>query len=162
MEKLFTNAENSSGKKQSNLEGLEEFAPYLMTRITRRYNSNVEARLKDTPLNVGRLRALAALSVNGKLTVNSLSVYAVAEQSTMSRLLDQMEKEELIVRQVGDGDGRVREVSLTETGQQAFDAYFPVMLEEQERMLSGLSKPERQILLTLLGQLLHNVRHNGF
>lgn len=140
--------------------GLGEFAPYLMNRITRRYNSNVEAGLKNTPLTVARLRALAALAVNGTLSVNSVAIYAVAEQSTTSRLLDQMEAEDLVVRRVGEGDGRVREVSITEAGQRAFDAYFPVMLAEQERLLDGLSLAERKILLTLLGQVLRNVRLN--
>lgn len=141
-------------------EGLEVFAPYLMNRILRRYNARVETDVRAAGLSVPRLRVLAALAARGPSTINDLAVLAVSEQSSISRLIDQMQTEGLIMRKVSDGDSRVRIVSLTDLGRQRFQDVFPAMQEAEAEMMTGISDQDRQHFLTTLRTVLANVRQN--
>ncbi len=100
--------------------GLNQFDPYLLNRISARWNADMAEVVKAHDLTTARMRALAVLSVAPGLTINELSVYAVTEQSTLSRNLDAMEEQGLIRRRMRAEDGRVREIHLTEKGRETF------------------------------------------
>jgi DNA-binding MarR family transcriptional regulator len=140
--------------------GLENFAPYLLNRVAGRWNADLAERLKAHGLNTIQMRALAVLSIVSGATVNELAVYAVTEQSTMSRALDGMEADGLVRRQHRPGDNRVREVHLTERGQAAFRRFWPEMHEAFERMVAGFSETEYETLVRLLTKMLRNIRHH--
>lgn len=142
--------------------GLNQFAPYLMNRIMHRYNQGLQAEFAPKGLSVSKMRALAALSSMGKLTVNELAIYAVAEQSTMSRTVDQMEKDGLITREVSPLDSRVRLVSLSEAGIEAHRTLWPKMLAAETELLDGLDDATRQQFVQTLNQILRNIRVNDF
>ena len=82
-----------------------------MNRIMGRYNAELRDALAEQGLTTPRMRTLAVLSVAGGLTVNELSVYAVVEQSTMSRTLDALEAAGLVRRREDEADSRIRRVS---------------------------------------------------
>jgi MarR family transcriptional regulator, transcriptional regulator for hemolysin len=140
--------------------GLDHFAPYLLNRIVARWNSDLSAQLKEHNLNTVRMRALAVLSIMSGATVNELSVYAVTEQSTMSRTLDGMAREGLIRRKQRAGDMRVREVHITEAGREAFRRFWPEMHGAFERMFAGISDREYKTLIGLLTRVLRNIRRH--
>ncbi|SFE26804.1 MarR family winged helix-turn-helix transcriptional regulator [Roseivivax sediminis] len=138
--------------------GLWQFAPYLMNRIMGRYNANLQAALRAQSLTTAKMRTLAVLAVVPGLTINELSVYAVTEQSTMSRTLEAMEKAGLIRRQARDTDARVREIYLTEMGRAEFDAVWPTMHARYEEMFAGIDDAERAAFVGTLQKVLRNVR----
>ena len=96
--------------------GLGNFVPYLMNRVIGRYNADLQGVLKQSNLTTAKMRTLAVLAVLPGLTINELSVYAVTEQSTMSRTLEAMEAAGLVRRVERSSDARVREIYLTEAG----------------------------------------------
>jgi DNA-binding MarR family transcriptional regulator len=140
--------------------GLDHFAPYLLNRITARWNSDLSAELKEHGLNTIQMRTLAVLSIMSGATVNELAIYTVTEQSTMSRSLDGMEREGMIRRQTRAGDMRVREVHITDAGREAFRRFWPTMHEGFERMFEGISDGEYEVLIRLLTRVLKNIRKN--
>jgi DNA-binding MarR family transcriptional regulator len=140
--------------------GLDHFAPYLLNRISARWNSDLQLRLKEHNLNTIQMRTLAVLSIMSGATVNELAVYTVTEQSTMSRALESMVREGLVCRQNRLGDARVREVHLTEAGSEAFRRFWPEMHEAFTRMFSGLSDAEYETLIRLLTRVLRNIRRH--
>ncbi len=79
--------------------GLNQFAPYLMNRVIARWNANLADDLKALDITTAKMRALAILSITPSVTINELSVFAVTEQSTMSRTLDSLEEQGFIRRQ---------------------------------------------------------------
>lgn len=141
---------------------LEDFAPYLINRISARYNADMAEALRRHGLTTAQMRALAVLAVRPGITVNECAVYAVMEQSTMSRTLDAMQEAGLVDRAPREGDGRVRECSLTPAGEAAFRAVWPIMLEQEARMLAGIPAPEREAFLATLRKVLRNIRKNPF
>ncbi|SLN63185.1 transcriptional regulator SlyA [Roseivivax jejudonensis] len=138
--------------------GLWQFAPYLMNRIMGRYNANLQTTLKTQNLTTAKMRTLAVLAVVPGLTINELSVYAVTEQSTMSRTLEAMEKAGLIHRRARDTDARVREITLTDAGRAEFDAVWPLMYARYEDMFAGIDEAERTAFIGTLQKILKNVR----
>jgi len=138
--------------------GLWHFAPYLMNRIMGRYNADLGAALRDQGLTTSKMRTLAVLAVVPGLTINELSVYAVTEQSTMSRTLEALEKSGLVRRKERESDGRVREIYLTDAGRAEFDRAWPLMYASYERMFAGIPEPERAAFTAILQRILRNIR----
>lgn len=156
--------ENLDGEEERALTeiGLEAFAPYLINRISARYNTDMGEALRSRGLTTAQMRALAVLAVHPGLTVNELAVYAVMEQSTMSRTLDAMAEAGLVERRPRDTDGRVRECILTPEGENAFTEVWPLMRSAEERMLDGIPAAERDRFLETLSAILRNIRQHDF
>lgn len=140
--------------------GLNNFAPYLMNRLMARWNANLAEALKDRDISTAKMRALAVLSVSSTLTINELSVFAVTEQSTMSRTLDSLEEQGYIRRQPRAGDMRVRDVMITEEGRAVFETIWPTMYEYLLQMMQGIDEEEYRAFVTTLQKILRNVRRN--
>lgn len=159
MKKQFEDKNKAS--EQSHVE-FPQFAPYLINRIAHRYNQSVQDIMNEKGLTVPKMRAVAALAAQGDLTVNELTVYAVAEQSTMSRTIDQMYKDGLITRKVSVDDQRVRVISLTEDGHDLFQRIWPEMQRAEAELLKGLDEKTKTTLLETLNTILGNIRVNDF
>ena len=140
--------------------GLNHFAPYLLNRIASRWNADMSEELKAFDMTTAKMRVLAILSVSNGLAINELSVYAVTEQSTMSRTLDAMEEQGLVRRTPRADDARVRETSITDKGLAAFAAVWPTMYERFSKMFDGVSEEEYQTFVALLHRILGNIRRN--
>ena len=138
--------------------GLNNFAPYLMNRIMTRWNANVAQELKDFDITTTQMRALAVLSVSSSVTINELSVFAVTEQSTMSRTLDSLEEQGYIRRQARPDDMRVRDVSITAKGRSAFEKVWPMLYRMLLQMFDGLEEDEYRNFLGTLHKILRNIR----
>ncbi|MDT8857960.1 MarR family transcriptional regulator [Paracoccaceae bacterium Fryx2] len=142
--------------------GLNGFAPYLMNRIMGRYNASLRSEMAALGLSTPKMRALAVLSVIDGPLIRELAVYAVVEQSTLSRALDQLAAESLIRRETDAGDSRATRVYLTESGRAAFDSLWPRMAESYARMFRGIPEAERQAFVATLHKMLTNIRKHDF
>lgn len=142
--------------------GLENYAPYLMNRLMGRYNAALRSEMAKLGLSTPRMRALAVLSVIDRPLIRELAVYAVVEQSTMSRALDRLAAEGLVRREGDPEDRRALRVSITAEGRAAFERLWPHMAAAQARMFRGVPEEERQAFVATLQKLLANVRRHEF
>ena len=138
--------------------GLNNFAPYLMNRVISRWNANLADDLKSLDITTAKMRALAILSITPTLTINELSVFAVTEQSTMSRTLDSLEDQGYIRRQPRPDDMRVRDVTITEEGRAAFEKLWPTMYDGFLKMFQGIEEEEYKTFVAVLHRILQNIR----
>lgn len=138
--------------------GLNQFAPYLMNRIAARWNANLADELKTHDITTTKMRALAILSLTPSVTINELSVFAVTEQSTMSRTLDSLEEQGYIRRQPRAEDMRIRDVTITEEGRAAFGKIWPTMYDLFLHMFDGVEEEEYRLFLSILHRILTNIR----
>jgi DNA-binding MarR family transcriptional regulator len=142
--------------------GLANYAPYLMNRIMGRYNASLRAEMAGMGLTTPKMRALAVLSVIEGPLIRELAVYAVVEQSTLSRALDQLAAEGLIRREADPADSRATRVFATEAGRAAFEALWPKMAESYARMFRGVPEAERLAFVGTLQKMLANIRKHEF
>ena len=138
--------------------GLTNFAPYLMNRIMGRYNASLRDDMAELGLTTPKMRALAVLSVIEGPLIRELAVYAVAEQSTLSRALDQLATEGLIRRANDAADSRAVRIFITDAGRAAFEALWPCMSEAHARMFRGIPAKERRAFVSTLQKMLNNIR----
>lgn len=142
--------------------GLSNFAPYLMNRIMGRYNADLRQEMTGLGLTTPKMRALAVLSVIDDLPISELAVYAVVEQSTLSRALEQLASDGLIRRDPDPSDSRVTRIGITETGRAALDQLWPSMARIYAQMFKDIPDEERQAFVSTLQKMLKNIRKHDF
>ncbi len=142
--------------------GLDNFAPYLMNRIMGRYNASLRAELAAGGLSTTKMRALATLSVIDGLQARELAVYAVTEQSTLSRALDALAAEGLVRREPDPADSRASRIFITGAGRAAFERLWPHMAAAYARMFQGIGDAERRAFVATLQTILSNIRKHDF
>ena len=142
--------------------GLQQFAPYLMNRIMGRYNASLRDDLAKLGLTIPKMRSLAVLSVIDGIVISRLAVYAVVEQSTLSRALDALEADRLVRRTPDPDDSRATRIWITEEGRAAFETMWPTMRASYEKMFSGIDAEEHAALVATLQKMLANIRKHDF
>jgi len=142
--------------------GLQNFAPYLMNRIMGRYNASLREEMAALGLTTPKMRALAVLSVLDGLLMRQLAVYAVVEQSTLSRTLDALVTEALVRRESDPADSRATRVFITDGGRAAFETLWPHMAASYGRMFQGISAEDRRVFVGTLQKMLANIRKHEF
>jgi len=142
--------------------GLSNFAPYLMNRIMGRYNADLRQEMTGLGLTTPKMRALAVLSVIDALPITELAVYAVVEQSTLSRSLEQLTSDGLVRRDPDPNDSRVTRIGITDAGRAAFDQLWPSMARVYAKMFKDIPPEERQVFVSTLQKVLHNIRKHDF
>lgn len=142
--------------------GLDHFAPYLMNRIMGRYNAALQAEIAQIGLTTPQMRSLAVLSVIDGILIRELAVYAVVQQSTLSRALDTLDHNGMI-RRVGDRqDHRATRVFITDAGREAFERLWPHMAGAYEAMFKGIGETEKRAFVATLQTMLRNIRKHDF
>lgn len=142
--------------------GLNGFAPYLMNRIMGRYNADLRREMTALGLSTAKMRALAVLSVIDGLQMSQLGVYAVVEQSTLSRAVEALCAEGLVRREADPDDQRASRIYLTRAGRTTFDRMWPHMAESHDRMFEGIDESERRAFIGTLHKMLGNIRQHDF
>lgn len=136
---------------------LDRFAPYMLNRIVNRLNLDLLDALRPLKITPARWRVLAVLEAQDGRSMTELAVYCVMEQSTLSRVVDQMERDGLAERRARADDGRVTEVFITEEGRRHFATVFPVAREQAERCFQGFTDAQRDRFVRDLHRVLDNV-----
>jgi DNA-binding MarR family transcriptional regulator len=103
-------------------------------------------------------RVLAFLNETDGLGVSALGDRTVTDQSTLSRALQQMERQGLVERLANSADNRFVEVHVTTRGKVLFAEILPLALQLRDRALDGLAEADRERLLDLLSQILDNLQ----
>jgi DNA-binding MarR family transcriptional regulator len=122
-----------------------------------RYNQLFVQAMRPLRVTVARYRTLAILSEISDLTVNELARESSIERSALSRLLDQMEGEALIVRRPSRTDRRATEIRITAKGRAAFQAMRPVRREVLRRATEGIAPGELDRMRTVIQLMLRNL-----
>jgi DNA-binding MarR family transcriptional regulator len=139
---------------------LGKFVPYLIYRITSQHNRLLRKRLRRSGINIARWRVLAVLRDNGRMNISQIVERTIIEQPTVSRIVNQLEREGLAFRESCDQDSRFVQVMLTEAGEQAFREIYPVATRHQEQGLKDFSQQEIETLIGFLERIQENIESN--
>jgi len=141
---------------------LENLHSYLLNRISHRYNKSIHKELGKIGLTTITTRVLMSLKVLGGLSVNELCVHAIAEQPTMSKALKRLASEGLVESYSDEQDSRIRMVRLTAAGKKTYTKIWPVIAEQNNAMMDGISAADQEIARRVLTKMLDNIRVNRF
>jgi len=141
----------------NNRHWLGTYVPYLIYRITGHLNRKLRRNLKQSGINLARWRVLAVLQDHGALNIGQIAEHTLIEQPTVSRVVDQLEREGLAVREADGTDSRYVHVLLTDLGKSAFNAIYPIAVRHQEQALLGFDDEEIKTLTGFLERIQANI-----
>jgi len=139
---------------------LDVSATHVIQRITRLYllqTASFAAVFARYGLSFGEWEVLAALRRSGpphRLNPTALYAALVLSSGAMTNRIDRLEKAGLVERLPDPEDRRGTLVSLTRQGMLVCDEAQRDHLANEERLVEGLSAPEREELTHLLRKLL--------
>ncbi len=142
---------------------LGKFVPYLVYRITGQLNRNLRKRLRRSGINIARWRVLAVLQDNGRMNMSQIVEQTIIEQPTVSRIIDQLEREGFATREICAEDSRFVQVMLTQAGERAFEEIYPTAAKHQEQALQDFTRQEIKTLIGFLERIQKNISsdHSG-
>ncbi|NIZ12057.1 MarR family winged helix-turn-helix transcriptional regulator [Phaeobacter sp. HF9A] len=139
-------------------EQLSQYLPYLMTRLTNRWQVKQDADLRTIGIQGATMRIMACLAAYKQLTVNEVSVLSVTEQSTVSRLVEQLVTAGLAQREIDEADQRVRRVSLTAKGRKKLRETAPVINANYHHMTEDIDPEKLAVCVEVLQTMLKKIR----
>lgn len=149
-------SERKPAKESTQIE-LEQFLPYVFYLITSRLSQRFLERLRPHGMTVPRWRVLMVIANKGPSSIGRLVELTFIPQSGVSRVIDQMERDKLVVRRNSAQDQRVVEVHLTARGKDTYRQLAHVAASYADAVVSDFTRRERAELFTMLCRVLSNL-----
>ncbi|ALE88752.1 MarR family winged helix-turn-helix transcriptional regulator [Pseudomonas versuta] len=134
----------------------EEFPFYWLARLHGRYSQAMEKALKKIDMDIPRWRILFILKDNGESSISEISIHAIAKMSTITKIVYRMKADGLIDTNPCPSDGRVTQVSLTETGRQTIEKIQVSTSDIFKNSFKGLTEAQ----ITRLNGMLETIFNN--
>lgn len=128
--------------------------------ITLHLSREMEKVFSQFGLNTSSFDVLATLRRAGDpytLSPGEMLSTLMVTSGTMTNRIDQLEKASWVIRKVNPEDGRGFLVSLTPEGLELINQVIEAHVENQKRLVSGLSQQEQQALNQLLKVFLNTL-----
>ncbi|MCK4257478.1 MAG: MarR family transcriptional regulator [Halanaerobiales bacterium] len=131
---------------------------YLMTQIARIMNKLLRDSMKDATITPPQFSALITIYRDEDMTIGEISDVLFLANSTVSGLVDRLEKVDLVERYRDKADRRVVRVKLKEKGRRTVEEILEKRRKKLERDLGMLNSSQQNELLTDLTLLLKIMR----
>lgn len=138
---------------------LEAYLPYLLNRAGARIADAFSRDVRPLGATLQMWRVLAALRERNASRMGDLSATTSIEVSTLTRLVDSMEKRKLVVRRGDPADARAIVLHATATGQRLTRRILPIAERYEKLALRGFSAREAEQLKAALRRLYANARN---
>jgi len=130
----------------------EEMAVYSMTFCYSMIEKEIENCLKPFDLSIAKFNTLLIIKHQGGedgISQVEIGKRLIVTASNMTKLLDRMEKEEMIERSSRSGDRRVNIVKITRKASDILEQSWPPYVETIKRLTHMLNKEELQHITNL-------------
>ena len=132
---------------------LGSYLPYLVNRVGQRFIADITPALSKVGVDIQSWRVLIALYQQGSQPVGALSDLTSINFSTLSRVLDRMEKKLLVERLRGIDDARSVKIELTGKGREITEKILPHAAALEAGSVDDFSEAELATLRQLLAKL---------
>lgn len=136
---------------------LEDYLPYQLFRIVNRLTLNLRENFRPMKITLSRWRVLSTLTARDGRSIGQLADFMVMEQPALSRVIDQMERDRLVVRRLASDDNRVVRVYLTTAGRQKFEEIRPLEIRHYKNVIDDIDQEELEQLSSLLQKIWENI-----
>jgi DNA-binding MarR family transcriptional regulator len=136
---------------------LAQYLPYLLNRAGARIAAAFNAEVRQVGASLQVWRVLAALREQDGRRMGDLSKTTSIEVSTLTRLVDNMEKDGLVVRRREAGDARAISLYVTPSGRRLTQRIVPIAERYETVALKGFTAGEIVVLKKALRRLYDNM-----
>lgn len=137
---------------------LDRYVPAFVTFIANKLSNSATAFYqRQFGVNVTEWRIMSLLAIEPGIPASRICHVIGFDKGPVSRTLAGLEKRGLVSIRTDPNDGRTHSISLTPKGRTTHDKVIVAALERERRLLSCLSKDEREVLIDLLRRLHENL-----
>lgn len=129
-----------------------------LRQATRVVTQLYDEYLKPTGLRTTQCVLLANISARGKSTVTELAEAMLMNQTSMTRALNVLKKQDLIKQVPDEEDQRRRLVTITPEGERILAMSMPLREQAQAAMIEGLGAEETREAIKLLSKMVTAVQ----
>lgn len=132
---------------------LEEHLSYLIASVNRQLETEMQERLREEGMPIERWRILEVLDGEDGVPMGELAGRALLEPTTLTKIIDRMLADGLVLRLLDERDRRRVLVTLTPTGKAAVRRLNRIGATQEARLKKRLPKEKLVELRTLLREL---------
>ena len=136
---------------------LNDCIGFITNIASKRLSEEFNRRLESYGVTRVNWIAIYYIGENNGISQRELANKMDVNESSIARLLDRMEKEELTVRTKDPNDRRTARVYLTEKGEKLRISLIPLAEEFQNDVTRGLSADELEIFKKVLDKMVENL-----
>jgi DNA-binding MarR family transcriptional regulator len=125
----------------------------LIIELIKKYQFRDRNEVTAWGISVSQCYVLETLHFKGALTMKNLAEQMHLTISTITRLVDQLERKKLVKREQDPTDLRVRLITLTTKGESVFLKSWKNVFESEKRIFNNIMPEHRKVLLVLLKDL---------
>ncbi len=143
-------------RKSSIGNDIEEFHNSII-KLIKKYQFRDRNEITNFGISVSQCYVLETLHFQGELTMKKLAEQMHLTISTITRVVDQLEKKKLVKRKQHTVDSRVRMIRLTTKGEKVFLKSWANVFESEKKIFENIKPEHRKVLLSLLKDLNNSV-----
>jgi DNA-binding MarR family transcriptional regulator len=136
---------------------LDSYLPYLLNRAGSRIATSFGEEVRPLGATLQMWRVLAALREKDGRRMGELSATTSIEVSTLTRLVDQMEKRDLVARRRDAADARAVALFVAAAGRRLTRRIVPIAERYEKVALDGFAACEAEALKAALRRLYANM-----
>ena len=137
---------------------LDRYVPAFITFIANKLSNTATAFYqRQFGVNVTEWRIMSLLAIEPGIPASRICHVIGFDKGPVSRTLAGLEKRGQVSIRTDPNDGRTHSISLTAKGRTTHDKVIVAAFERERRLLSCLSKEEREVLIDLLRRLHENL-----
>ena len=133
----------------------------VLWRATRAVEARAHRSIEGTGLCASDFAILETLLHKGPLPVSVIGKKVLLTTGSITTAIDRLARRGLVARKDDPADRRVRNVQLTARGRKLIEPAFAAHAEDLERLMSVLTRDERERLVTLLRKLGRGAEASG-
>lgn len=130
---------------------------FLIYKLNLLIKNNYQKQLKEFDITTEQWQVLKSLYLNDQCNQKELAKICFKDQAALTRILDILEKKELVKREKSQNDRREFLIVLTSEGEELAEKTMALISEEIKRMYSGFTDEEENALKSLLKKLVDNL-----
>lgn len=136
---------------------LDDCVAFLTNKASKRLAEVLEKRLLEYDVTRAQWISMYYIESNENITQKMLADKMGIRESTLARLIDRCEKDDLIIRTSNHEDKRVKVLQLTEKGKHLNKVLTQVAEQFKDDAIEGISQDELKIYKRILDQMVKNV-----
>ena len=125
----------------------------VLTRALDAVRKSIEKEIRTYGLNPTEFAVLELLYNKGEQSAQKIGEKVLIASSSITYVVDKLEKKDLILRTHYPEDRRIINVSITDAGRKMMDEIFPIHTQGVQRILEGLDTKEKEEMISQLKKL---------
>ena len=141
---------------------LDDYPLYNLNRTSATYIAIMSTTLKEIGMNQNQWRILGILGDKNPSTVTEIARRGVLKMSTLTRMLDRMERDGLVSRSLWKQDKRVVQIKITAKGRTGLKKILGPANGVYQKVFEGISDAEIKHLMKTLAKMRDNLNRSPF